>query len=236
MMRRYSIFVLLAFCLFAVPVFAEEDEKDIDPFEGYNRAMHEFNMTLDGFVTKPLAKGYRAVTPDVVEKGVSNFFSNLLYPTTIINQFLQGKIGLGVQDTARFVVNSTLGIGGIFDVAVLMGLERHQEDFGQTFAVWGVEESPYFVLPLFGPSTVRDGFGRVVDMYTNPIFYIEDNEVRYTLLGLSILDTRARFLDQEALLSGDEYLFIRDAYLQRRNYLINDKQPDEEDPFLDDDE
>jgi phospholipid-binding lipoprotein MlaA len=205
-----------------------------DPLEGVNRKVHAFNEGLDKVVLRPVARGYTAVTPDFVQEGVDNVITNLFYPTTIINQFLQGKVKQGVQDTTRFVFNSTLGIGGLFDVASAGGMPKHQEDFGQTLGVWGIDSGPYLVLPILGPSTVRDGVGRVADMYTNPVIYIEDKTTRYTIAGMTVINTRAKLLKSDGLITGDKYLFVRDAYLERRKFLVNDMKIEESDPFLDD--
>ena len=144
----------------------------------------------------------------------------------------QGKPRHGLSDLARFGLNTTLGLAGVFDVASRGGIAKHEEDFGQTLSVWGVPQGPYFVIPLLGPSTVTTAGGRFVDSFANPIRYIEDDTTQYAVLALYIIDTRARLLEAETLVSGDEYLFIRDAYLQRRQFLIDDGQV-EEDPFLD---
>lgn len=217
---------------FTGAVTAQEQQVN-DPLEGMNRAVHGFNEVVDKAVFKPLAQGYRFIAPDFVEEGVSNFFDNLFYPTTIINQFLQGKFETGVQDFTRFALNTTLGIGGLFDVASQGGLKEHKEDFGQTFGVWGMGTGPYLVLPFWGPSNVRDGVGSVAGLYTNPIHYVEDDTAKYSLLAMSIIDTRAEMLKAEELITGDKYLFMRDAYLQRRQFMVNDKKVEEHDPFLD---
>ncbi|MDD9912803.1 MAG: VacJ family lipoprotein [Alphaproteobacteria bacterium] len=218
---------------FSFNAFADGSSEAYDPWEGYNRAVFSFNEGVDNVILKPLSKGYRAIAPEPVETGVSNFFDNLFYPTTIINQLLQGKPKLAVQDTMRFILNSTVGILGFMDVAKKIGFEEHSEDFGQTLAVWGVGDGPYMVLPILGPSSVRGSVGWVGDYFTNPVSYIEDNETRYALLGTSIIDTRAELLKAESIITGDKYTFMRDAYLQRRKYLINDQMVEENDPFLD---
>jgi phospholipid-binding lipoprotein MlaA len=205
-----------------------------DPLQGFNRAMQSFNDTADRWVLKPAAKGYRAVIPELLRRGISNFYDNLTYPLVAVNQFLQGKPGLGFADTGRFVMNSTLGIFGFFDPATDAGLRAHEEDFGQTFATWGMGSGPYLVLPLLGPSTVRDGTGALLNTYLNPTRYITDEErVRYALMGLYVIQARANLLNAEQLISGDRYIFMRDAYLQRREYLNKDGQV--QDDFLDED-
>jgi phospholipid-binding lipoprotein MlaA len=210
-------------------------EEVYDPLEDVNRAITAFNTGVDTVFFRPLAKGYTYITPDFIEKGISNFFANLFYPTTIINQTLQGNLTLAGQDTARFILNTTLGIGGLFDVASAGSddLKAHKEDFGQTLGAWGLGNGPYFVIPIWGPSTLRDGAGTIAGSYTNPILYINDDEWRHGLLGLSILNSRVDFFKKEELISGDEYLFVRDAYIQHRKFLINNGQAEENDPFLD---
>ncbi len=215
-----------------------------DPWEGFNRSIYSFNTKLDK-VLKPVAKGYRAVTPDPVETGVTNFFSNLGEIKILANNLLQFKPLAALSDTTRLLVNTTLGIGGLFDVATPMGLDKHNEDFGQTLGRWGMGSGPYMVLPLFGPSSPRDGFGRVADYAFDPIREVDDTSTRNSLYALDIIDTRAQLLavddiiDQAAL---DPYIYIRDAWLQRRRSLIYDGNPppdtgsEEIDIFADDEE
>lgn len=207
--------------------------KDPDPWIGMNRGIWAFNDGLDNAILSPIARGYRAVMPDLLEEGVSNFFDNLQVPGTALNQILQGKPRAMFSDLGRFALNSTVGVLGLFDVATRTGLPQHDEDFGQTLAVWGIAQGPYFMIPIRGPSTVTAAAGMIVDGFTNPIGYINDVRVRNVTLALYFLDLRKRLLAAEVLVSGDEYLFIRDAYLQRRDFLINDGQL-EEDPFMDD--
>lgn len=205
-----------------------------DPWEGFNRRVFAFNDALDRAVLKPLAQGYDAITPQPVQTGVGNFFSNLGEIRTMLNSLLQGKPGNAGIAGGRFLLNSTVGIGGLWDVATGIELTGREEDFGQTLAVWGAGEGPYLVLPFFGPSTVRDTAGMPVDMYTYPLTYVEDDEVRYGLTALRVIDTRASFLEEEELIRGDRYSFIRDAYLQRRRFEVNDGEQGE-DPFATDD-
>ena len=203
-----------------------------DPFEKANRKVQTFNDTADRFVLKPITRGYKAVVPDVVERGVDNVFSNLADPFVALNQLLQGKPGRSLSDSGRFLVNSTLGIVGIFDVATTLGLAKHQEDFGQTLGVWGVGRGPYIVLPFWGPSNPRDGFGDLVGAYGYLPNYLEDTGARNASFALWIINQRAQLLEAERLITGDRYLFIRDAYLQRRDYLKKDGIV--ADPFLED--
>jgi phospholipid-binding lipoprotein MlaA len=194
-----------------------------DPFEPINRKIFAFNYRLDRWVLKPVARGYRDVAPKVVQLGVTNFFSNLREVTNTANNILQWKWGQAANDSGRFVINSTIGLAGLFDVAAKAGLPRSQgEDFGQTLAVWGVDSGPYLMLPLLGPANVRDGFGMWVDRYGDPVTYVDPNRAEYGLRAVDIVDRRAQLLDAESLITGDNYTLLRDFYLQRRKYLIND--------------
>lgn len=203
---------------------------NIDPYEPQNRRVMGFNDGADGISLKPLAKGYVKVTPPAGRNSVHNFFANLRYPNVVINQFLQGKVKKGASDTGRFLINTTVGIGGLFDVAKRLGLVEHHEDFGQTLAVWGVASGPYLMVPFWGPVTVRDAVGDLLDTLTYPTFYIKDVALRNGLIAGWALDRRAAVLDAESLISGDRYLFVRDAVLQHREYLILDGEVT--DPFL----
>ena len=193
-----------------------------DPFENANRAVFEFNDTLDRYALKPAAAGYQAVTPTPVQKGVSNFFSNLGEIPNMANNLLQGKIDETASSFWRFVINTTAGWFGIFDVASELGLKRYEEDFGQTLARWGVGSGPYLVLPLLGPSTLRDGPAKVPDGYLSPLREVEPVSADIGLMMLDLVQTRAKLLGSEGLISGDRYTFMKDAYMQRREFLIND--------------
>ncbi len=204
-----------------------------DPLEGMNRRFQSFNDGADRWVLKPAAKGYNAITPRFIRRSIGNFFVNITYPIVIVNQFLQGKWREGATDTGRFVMNTTVGVGGLFDPATNAGIALHDEDFGQTFAHWGIDSGPYLVLPFLGPSTVRDGIGTGVGFAVQPTRHVIDDEK--VVLGLTVLNAiqiRAGLLTAEQLISGDRYLFFRDAFLQRRQYLIKDGQVRDE--FLDD--
>ena len=210
----------LSLLILAPNLWAQEDPAD--PWQGFNRAMFSFNHTLDKWLLQPLPIGYKAVLPDPVEKGVSNIFDNVGEVPSALNSALQGNFKGAAQDTGRFLVNSTIGLAGLLDVAKYMNLPALDgEDFGQTLAVWGVGQGPYVVLPVFGPSTLRDSFGRPVDWYTDPTAYIEHIATYNTVKTLSLLDTRASLLALEKNITGDRYVFLRDVYLQRRTYLIN---------------
>jgi phospholipid-binding lipoprotein MlaA len=202
-----------------------------DPWVNMNRGIYKFNDGVDRAVVKPVAKGYKAITPSWFRGAIGRFFANLDEPLTIVNQLLQGKPKLFFQDTGRFVTNSTLGIGGLFDVADKMHMPAHDEDFGQTLAVWGVPAGPYFTLPFFGPSTVRDAPMRIPEFFFGDLGYFGVSDaVEYGLLGLNVIDTRASLLAADSTLDNayDKYGVMRDAWIQRRVYLIYDGNPPEE--------
>jgi phospholipid-binding lipoprotein MlaA len=194
--------------------------------------MYSFNNALDKAVIKPVSQGYDAVVPDPISQGISNFFSNLDDVTVVINDLLQAKFGQAFEDTKRLVLNSTVGVAGIFDVATMAGYEKNNEDFGQTLGTWGVDSGAYVVLPLFGPRTVRDTVGLVGDYYTDPVTYVEGPGAENAFRGTRLVDTRANLLKAEKVLDEaaiDEYSYVRDAYLQRRENLVYDGNPPEED-------
>lgn len=193
-----------------------------DPWERANRAVFRFNDTLDRWALKPIAKGYQAVTPDVVETGVHNVFSNLGEARNLANNILQLKLRDAGVDTARFFFNTTFGLLGFFDVATKMGLQRNDEDFGQTLGAWGVKSGPYVVLPLLGPSTVRDTAALYPDSFIRQYRYINDVPVRNSMFALNIVDSRASLLASERLIAGDKYRFIRNAFLQNREFRVRD--------------
>jgi phospholipid-binding lipoprotein MlaA len=200
-----------------------------DRWEGFNRGVYKFNDTVDRAALKPVAKGYRAITPRWLRVGIGNFLGNLEYPATVANQFLQGKGKMGLRDTGRFLLNSTLGIAGIFDVATAVGLEANDEDLGQTLAVWGVGSGPYVNLPFFGPSTLRDAPTRVVDFFFDPLTYIDDVpwEALWGERALDVVHSRAELLPLDSTLQRtfDPYAFIRDSWLQQREFAIFDGNP-----------
>ena len=195
-----------------------------DPWESFNRASFKFNDSLDRAILRPVAKGYVKVTPRIVRTGISNALGNLDTVTTIINDALQGKMGQAGRDSARFLMNSTLGLGGLFDPASAAGLENNDEDFGQTLGKWGVKSGPYLMLPILGPTTLRDAFARIPDQYTHPVNYLEDDSTRYTIRAFDVLDLRAGLLslDEQLARSYDRYAFVRNAYLQRREFKVMD--------------
>lgn len=199
-----------------------------DPWERYNRHMTEFNERADRAVLKPIAKAYSRFVPQPARHCIGNAFSNIEDVPTALNNLLQGKLARAATDVCRFVVNSTVGLLGCFDVASQIGMDKGYEDFGQTLGAWGLEPGPYFVWPLLGPSTVRDSLGRVAGFYTDPVDYIDHVPTRNTLIGVRVVDTRATLLRAEKLVDRaalDRYQFIRDAYLQRRRSLVHDGNP-----------
>lgn len=203
-----------------------------DPWENYNRTIYKFNDTIDRYALKPVAKGYQFIAPSFVEKGVSNFFSNIDDVSVTINDLLQGKFAQAAQDSWRFLLNSTIGIGGLFDVATPLGLEKHREDFGQTLGKWGVAEGPYVMLPFLGPATIRSSGGRVVDWATDPLTYVTPEWARLSLVGGEFVDQRAQLLEASGLLESafDPYTFLRDAYItNRRQLAYDDNFPEAED-------
>jgi len=199
-----------------------------DPLEGPNRAFFDFNESLDKNFFRPVVKSYIEYTPQPLQNGISNFFDNLTYLNVALNEFLQGKLAHGVSDIARFLVNSTLGLGGLVDVATGMGMEEHDEDLGQTFGAWGAGEGSYLVIPLIGPNSIRDVPDQIISAFLNPLFYLEIGPAAIPLGVLGAIDKRARLenavriRDSAAL---DPYIFTREAYRQRRTYLIYDGNP-----------
>jgi phospholipid-binding lipoprotein MlaA len=215
----------------SLPPGAKRDPRD--PWERMNRTTFKVNMALDHAVVRPVARTYEKVTPRPVRKGVSNFMDNLFYPVTMGNDLLQLKFKPFAQDVGRFLMNTTVGIGGLFDPATQAGLPKHEEDLGQTFGYWGVKPGPYFVIPLLGPSDVRDGITKFGDAYMNPLAYIHSdyNYIRYSVIGVSLLDARYRLLPEDKLLDEayDPYTFLKNAYLQRRQFLVTDGQVSDKD-------
>ena len=224
-MNRFLLILLLSF-----PIFGEEIN---DPFEDLNRDIFIFNEKLDEKLLKPAALTYRKVTPQFARTGVTNFFNNLEEIDTTLNQVLQGEIKYAFNDAGRFVINSTIGLFGLIDVASKMGLEKHEEDFGQTLGVWGFDSGPYIMIPFLGPSNPRDLLSRPISSFLSGTFAMEDNDVKITLVGIDALETRERLLDAETLIIGDKYIFVKDAYIQSREYEINNGST-EDDEFLDD--
>ncbi|MBU3605917.1 MULTISPECIES: VacJ family lipoprotein [unclassified Polynucleobacter] len=206
-----------------------------DPWEPFNRSVFEFNEGLDAYLLKPVVAGYRFVLPEFVREGIYNFFSNYNDIYTALFNLLQGKPDYAFSDLMRVVVNTTFGLGGLIDMATPGGLEKHKEDWGQTLGVWGVPAGPYVVLPFFGPSNVRDTFGTVADLESDYLFSIMPNvALRNSITGLRVVNARNTYYEAGDLLDGaaiDKYSFMRDAYIQRREYQINEGRDDEEPPM-----
>jgi phospholipid-binding lipoprotein MlaA len=198
-----------------------------DPWESWNRGVYKVNDALDRAVAKPVAKTYVRFVPQPIRIGVSNFFDNLRMPTVIINDTLEGKLRNSASDIGRFLLNTTVGVGGLLDPATQAGLAHNDADFGLTLAHWGVHPGPYVLIPVLGPSDLRDAPSRVVDAYTNPSTYIHNSYVKYGLLLVNLTDARASLLSLEPTLrsSYDPYAFVRDAYLQRRAYQVSGGKP-----------
>jgi phospholipid-binding lipoprotein MlaA len=200
-----------------------------DPFEPWNRAMYDVHQVVDGKVIKPAVQAYVDVTPKPIQRGISNFFGNLDDVVSVWNDFLQWKLDKAGNDMGRVMINSFFGLGGIIDIASDAGIEKGNEDFGQTFGYWGIPQGPYLFIPVLGPTTVRDGTGLIVRAYASPLAYvIVDVPTRNILYGIGFVDARAQALQAETFVEGaalDRYTFIRRAYLQRREYLVRDGNP-----------
>jgi phospholipid-binding lipoprotein MlaA len=198
-----------------------------DPWEGYNRKVHAFNNSLDRAVFRPVAKGYDAVMPDAPQRGVRNFFRNLDYPVTLLNSLLQGKMERAFTSTGRFLMNTSIGLLGFFDVATKAGIPYYDEDFGQTLATWGWKDSRYLVMPVLGPFTVRDLLGRSFYGYVHPVSYMIREHDQYIPLVVDLISLRAELLPLQADIdaASDPYVLVRDVYLQHREYEIYDGDP-----------
>lgn len=225
---RKAMLVMLCFATTAcatqpATLTAPED----DPWEEFNRKVYSFNTAVDEAVVKPVARGYTRVMPDPAERGVRNFFRNLAWPVNFVNLILQGRFTDSLEATGRFVMNSTVGVLGFFDVATREGVPDYQEDFGQTLAVWGWEDSRYLVLPFLGPHTVRDTFGRTMNSFLYPVSYYAREENNYVPLVVDLITLRAEFLplDEDIQSAEDPYALIRDVYLQRREFDIYNGNP-----------
>ncbi|OGA22036.1 MAG: hypothetical protein A3I02_07720 [Betaproteobacteria bacterium RIFCSPLOWO2_02_FULL_67_26] len=202
-----------------------------DPFEGFNRGMYKVNDGVDNLIVMPAAGAYRDLVPDFMRTGVSNFFANINDVLIALNNLLQGKLLNAVSDVGRLAVNTTAGILGLFDVATELGLEKHNEDFGQTLGYWGIGSGPYIVLPLLGPSSIRDGLGLLVDLKTDPMTYISHSRTRNQFYGTFFISRRSELLEASKILETaalDPYEFVRDGYLQRRRNLVYDGNPPDE--------
>lgn len=215
---------LLILLLIVSPMgaMAEEKERNVDPLEAINRPLFAVNNTLDRFLIRPVAIGYDWVMPNFAKRGVGNMFANMYDFNSTINGVLQWRIEGAAQSGGRFLVNSTLGVAGLFDVASPMGIRPYRTDFGHTLAIWGFEPGPYLMVPFFGPRTIRSGTGTIFDTYTSIPTYIDNVRVRNSLWGLELIDGRSRLLKADDLITGDRYIFVRDAYLQARETIVHD--------------
>ena len=230
-------FLLLTSLVLGACAHSPIDEPS-DPLEPVNRAFYSFNEQLDNYVARPAAKGYVASVPEEIRNGVRNFFSNLSYPTVVVNSALQGKFKQSGLDLTRFVMNTTFGLCGFLDPASMVGLVKHDEDFGQTLGYWGVGPGWYLMLPFFGPSSNRDLTGRAIGITTDPLTYVGDTTLNLAMTGASAIKTRADLLSADSVLEQqfDRYVFIRSAYLQRRQSLVYDGNPPRESYELDDED
>lgn len=209
----------------AVPGFTvAEASENIDPWEPMNRRIFAFNETLDTYILRPTAKGYRFVMPDPAERGVSNFIANIYEFNSIINSLLQGRPGNAASSAGRFLVNSTVGLAGLLDVATPMGIAHSPADFDQTLYTWGVDSGPFLMLPIFGPHTVRSTAGYFVDTYTSIPAFLDDERYAYLFWTVEAIDIRAKLLKADDLVTGDRYIFIRNAYLERREFFLSGEQ------------
>ena len=219
---------LLVYALFAAACATTAANDPRDPLEGFNRGVYSFNQAIDNALFDPLGKAYQAITPEFVDKGVTNFFSNLNDIAVVVNDFLQFKINQALSDATRFVFNSTIGMAGFFDISSGVDLPKHNEDFGQTLGVWGVGSGPYLMIPFFGPSSFRDVTGHIVDRgILSPIFYIDDDALKAGLLTLNYVDFKADLISSKKLVGEaalDEYEFIKNAYFEKRDNQIHDEK------------
>lgn len=226
-MKIFGIALLFLFHSYSC---AEERNQGVvsDPWKGMNQVTHRFNDRADRYVLKPITRGYAAITPGPVRRGISNFFGNLGDVNNGLNNLLQGKPRAGVSDFLRLVINTTVGIGGLFDPASRLGFDKHNESFGQTLAVWGAPKGPYVVIPLLGPATLTDALLKPLNPRIDPLRHLHPVDHRNSLFALRIVAERADLLAAESLIFGDRYTFLRDAYLQRRNYLVLDGEVEDE--------
>jgi phospholipid-binding lipoprotein MlaA len=225
-----SKITILFLIIFSTTIFSTE----VDPFQEINKKTHNFNLVLDKQLATPVARIYKKVTPDLVERSITNFTHNIEDLSIAINNILQGKINNGISDLLRFTINSSLGVLGFFDIASNLGFEKHDEDFGQTLATWGMGAGPYIVLPGLGPSNLRDTLSMLPDAFLTPLYIIDHDRTSYSLTAIDIVETRARYLGLESVVIGDDYLFYRDAYLQSREFDILDGEVIEEFDEFDD--
>lgn len=215
--------VLLVLFL-ALPIsnaLAMEEPVNIDPWESVNRKIFAFNETLDKYLLRPVAVGYDRIMPDAAQRSVGNFIANIYEFNSVLNALLQGRPSGAAESTGRFLINTTVGVVGLFDVASRMGIPRHRADFGQTLSVWGFDRGPFVMLPVFGPRTVRSGVGYFVDTYTSIPALIDNREAAYLFWTVEVVDYRAQLLEADDLITGDRYIFMRDAYMSAREAFLS---------------
>ena len=217
---RLVLFLVLGNSMVSNSAWAQAEP--YDPWMELNQHIFAVNDYFDQRLVRPIALTYTSITPRAFQQGVGNFFDNLQDVNIAINDFLQLKIQEGLSDSSRVIINSTMGIGGLMDVATNLGLDRNEEDFGQTLGAWGIETGPYLFLPIFGASNLRDSAGLMVDAVFNPIRFLQNLEARYSLYLVDELDFRSSLLAYDELIIGDRYLFVREAYVQNREYVVHD--------------
>jgi phospholipid-binding lipoprotein MlaA len=225
--QRGAVVLCLLLSACATPMAERSDPRD--PYENLNRKVFVVNQVFDQVLLKPVARGYSNYAPNFIQDTVGNFFGNLADVWTAVNNFLQGKPREGIQDTGRVAVNTVFGVAGLADVATKLGFPKHQEDFGQTLGVWGVKPGPFVMLPLFGPSTMRDAVAKPLDLYADPLNLSTRADVEYSLRAMRLVDDRARLLpttDMIEKVALDPYQFVRDAHFQRREAKVNDANAD----------
>lgn len=235
MARTSAVLALLSILLAGCASIPEEQRVEHDPWESTNRKLYRFNEVVDKATLKPVAKAYRKVVPEPLRRGVGNFSGNLRTPGSVINNFLQGKPAAGFSELTRFLLNSTFGIAGLFDVASAAGLEAQHEDFGQTAAVWGVPDGPFVMLPFLGPQTLRDALLLPLDVQTDVLTHYDVSSVRDRVWALRLIHVRTRLLSLEELMdeSQDPYVTLRESFLQNREFEIYDGDPPMDDEFFD---
>jgi len=234
--RRFLVLLLVVFCVGCASAPLDRNYANPDPMEGFNRVIFKFNQTLDKFLLRPISVLYDRAIPDFIDRGIRNIFANLGEPINTLNLVLQGKPRKAAVSSLRFLTNTTLGVGGIFDVALKLDLQPQREDFGQTLAVWGIPSGPYLMLPFLGPRTLRGSVGTITDNFSSPLQFMPLSlEERLLINTTQIISARAGIISmEETLVRSDEYSFLRDSYLQAREFQINDGLIIE-DPFLDED-
>lgn len=237
--RPVAMLFTVLLCISACATNNEIEGKPVraesDPWEPMNRGIYGFNHAVDKVTLKLVARGYRKVVPQFARRGVTNFSENLFTPRSALNNFLQGKGKAGFSDIGRFIINTTIGVGGLFDVASAAGFQEYGEDFSQTLAVWGLPEGPFVFIPFLGPHTLLDAIALPVDLLSDPLAYYNDTSVRDRVYVLRVIDLRARLLTAETLVedSQDPYITLRESYLQNRLYEVHDGNPPEDDDFYD---